>query len=136
MNNHKIYYSIMLILLVIFYTSCNSEVDVKQDYDFTVTMQKYRKEISQGDTKELEFFIQKEGDYKNSKYYASVFLRSGTGKITIDNNAINENTFYEVSNTGFKIQYTSLSKESHQIEVIVKNSFGQEKETIISLSNK
>lgn len=129
-------YPVLLALLITIFSSCDTDVDVKQDYDFEITMQKYRKEIKEGETKELEFFIKKEGNYERGEYFVSVFLRSGRGTITIGDEPLNENTFVKVNSSGFRLYYTSLSNETHQIEVIVKDSFGKEKETIVSLSNK
>ncbi|WP_085537247.1 TraQ conjugal transfer family protein [Massilibacteroides vaginae] len=133
---HSILPGILLSLLTILF-SCNSEIDIRQDYDFEVRMQKYRTEISEGETKELEFFIDKEGNYDHTKYYVSVFLRLGKGVITTDKDKMmNDNQYYEVPASGFKLYYTSQSAETHKIEILVKDSFGKEKETVVTLSNK
>lgn len=130
------YCSIFFSLLLL--SSCSSDVDItiNKEYDFTIRMQKYRTEIKTGETKELEFFIDKAGDYEGTNYYVSVFLRTGEGEITDGKKRLEENVYYEVPSNGFKLFYRSLSADSHRIEILVKNSFGKEEETIVTLSNK
>lgn len=137
---HTIKLILTAFISVLFFSlfSCSSDVDVtiNTEYDFSVRMQKYRNDIKIGETKELEFFIDKAGDYEGTKYYVSVFLRTGEGEITDGKQRLKENVYYEVPSNGFKLFYRSLSADSHRIEVLVKDSFGKEKETIVTLSNK
>ena len=125
-------------MLVFLFSSCdNTTLDIENGYGFTLTMQKYREEIKNGETKEFEFFINRESIYTETHYEVSVFLRAGTGTIAFPNgNVLEENTFYAVSDSGFILSYTSLSTETHTIEVLVRDSFGNEKETSIQLVNK
>lgn len=130
------YASVIFLLISLVFNSCSSEVNIEMDYGFSVTMQKYRQEISNGETKELEFFINRAESYMGTRYFASVFLRTGDGIFSDGKNVLEENNFFEVSSSGFKLYYTSTSSDTHKIEVIIKDSFGKEKETIISLTNK
>lgn len=134
----KILYHIAALILFVLCVSCSSDVDItiQKEYDFSIRMQKYRNEIREGETKTLEFFIDKAGRHESTKYYVSVFLRTGEGEISDGYQLLQENTYYGVSKDGFKLLYTSRSADTHTLEVIVRDSFGKERETIITLSNK
>lgn len=117
--------------------SCEQELDIKSDYAYSVTMQKYRNEIALGETLELEFFINPEGNYEPTEYYVSYFIRKGEGTVSdSDNHVLEKNTFYKVTPESFKLYYTAYEGSSHQLEVILKDSFGKEQELKIDLSTK
>lgn len=135
----SIYMLLLLSMIAISLTvaSCEQELDIKSDYAYSVTMQKYRNEIASGETLELEFFINPEGDYELAEYYVSYFIRKGEGTVSdSDNNVLEKNTFYKITPESFKLYYTAHAGSSHQLEVIIKDSFGKEKELKIDLSSK
>lgn len=115
--------------------SCEQNLDIKNDYDFSITMQKFRTDIVLGETVELEYFINREGDYVGAEYYVSYFIRKGEGTLSdSDYNVLEKNTYYKVNPDTFKLYYTAHRGSNHEIELIIKDSFGKKKELTIDLS--
>lgn len=94
-------------------------------------------EIKQGETVEIRFQIEREGKYKDTKYYIRYFQPSGTGVMkTSEGLQFTPNDRYPLSDTIFRLYYTSMSASQQTIDVYVEDSFGQVEKVTFSFTNK
>lgn len=129
---------IILFIALTGLVSCNDEINVKQDYDFSITVEKYRKEIAAGETVGFVFHLNRNGNYALTHYTVNCFIREGEGTIRDKyGNTYKMNTDYPVNDPGtFTLFYTSQCSEAQRIELVFKDSFGKSRETVIELQNK
>lgn len=125
-------------ILCLLCLSCNDELEIKQDYDFDVETEKYRSEISQDETVEFVFHLQRSGDYAQTYYFVSCFQREGSGTITDTyGNKLEMNKPYPVyTPETFKLRYTSTCADAQKIELTFSDNFDHRKELKIDLQNK
>lgn len=119
-------------------SGCSDSLSIKQDYDFTVKVEKYRTDIAEGETMNFIFHLLREGDYAQTRYSVSCFIRDGKGEIRDKyGNELKMNTAYTVYNTDtYELSYTSRCSDSQTIELTFSDSFGKIREVIIELQNK
>ena len=67
-----IYICIAALVAVLALGSCNDEIDIRQDYDFSLSSWYLQKQISTGETVEIRFYLDREGDYEKAEYEIAV----------------------------------------------------------------
>lgn len=128
----KYIYIIVLFICV----ACNNKLDVQQVYKFSLATMPVPLEIKKGETVEIRFRIEREGEYKDTKYYIRYFQPSGTGVLkTSDKIDFTPNDRYPLSDTIFRLYYTSNSTDQQTIDVYVEDSFGQVEKVTFSFTN-
>lgn len=130
---------VMAIIISCYYlTACDNDLSVRQDYDFTVKVEKYRTDIAEGETMKFIFHWVREGNFVQTKYFVSCFIRDGQGEIRDKyGNELKMNTAYTVYDTdAYELSYTSQCSDSHTIELTFSDSFGNVREIIVELQNK
>ncbi len=128
----KYIYIIVLFICV----ACNNKLDVQQVYKFSLATMPVPLEIKKGETVEIRFRIEREGEYKDTKYYIRYFQPSGTGVLkTSDKIEFTPNDRYPLSDTIFRLYYTSNSTDQQTIDVYVEDSFGQVEKVTFSFTN-
>ncbi len=131
--------SILAVMLFCYYLiACDDGITIKQNFDFSVSVEKYRTEIVKDETMKLVFHLQREGNYVQTKYFVSCFIRNGQGTIRDKfGNELMMNTAYTVYDTdAYELSYTSQCSDSHTIELTFSDSFGNIREVVIELQNK
>lgn len=127
--------ALLLILVVALAFSCEQRVDIQRNFNFEISAEKFREDMKVGETKIVVVHIRREGVYNEAEYYASLFLREGTGTLTDQtDNVLDNNVYYKVNPEEFLIHYTAHQKGTHKIELTVKDTSGLEKEFVIDLS--
>ncbi len=108
------------------FSSCNSDLDIKQDYPFDLLTMPVPKKVAKGETIEIRCQITKEGEYKKAKYYIRYFQPDGTGELKTENGTVlTPNDLFLLDNTVFRLYYTSHCKDLQKIDIYIEDSFGQ-----------
>lgn len=114
-----------LFALVFTLSSCNDDLDVQQSYPFTVEVMPYGDKITKGQTVELRFEIQPEGNYTNTLYTIRYFQYEGKGQLKlVDGPTLVNNDRVLLESKTFRLNYTARSSEAHKFLVVVEDSFG------------
>lgn len=59
-----LYICIGALFAVLAFTSCNDDIDIRQDYDFSLSSWYLQKQIATGETVEIRFYLDREGTMK------------------------------------------------------------------------
>ena len=128
----KIFCSIVIIGGLLLANSCSDNLEIKNDYDFTVTHLPVPKRLKTGETAEIRFELNRSGIYANAKYYVRYFQFDGEGTLTLDGQVLSPNDSYELKTLGttpkcksetFRMYYTSQSEEQQVIELTFYDTF-------------
>ena len=113
------------IIFAIGLSSCNDDLDVQQSYPFTVEVMPFTEKIVKGQTVELRFEIQPEGNYTNTLYTIRYFQYDGEGTLKlVDGPVLVNNDRVLLESKTFRLNYTAKSSEAHKFLVVVEDNFG------------
>lgn len=119
-------YILFTLLLALAACACSDDIDIKQDYEFSVTHLPVPKKLQVNEIAEIRCTLHRSGEYKNTRYYLRWFQYDGTGQLWMDNgDPFLPNDTYEVINASFRLYFRSLSEDAHNIEVVFFDSFGK-----------
>lgn len=117
----------LFILLIVFLSACNDDLQVKKDFGFTVSHLPVPKSIKNGETIEIRFRIDSDGHYNGTSYYLRYFLYDGKGTLmTANGTAFIPNDCYELEEKEFRLYYTSHADQQHNFEIVFYDNFGNE----------
>ena len=71
-------------LLAMAVSSCDSELDVQQQYPFTVETMPVPKQLANGETAEIRCEVKSEGDFDGTVYTIRYFQYDGTGSLKLE----------------------------------------------------
>lgn len=128
-----------VLLIVGFHLSaCNSELDIQQAYEFDIRTMPVRKEIKQGETVEIRCSLIEKGTFAENKYNFRFFQSEGYGELRLgkDGETFLPNDRYPLPEKEFRLYYTSRSAESQTFEVVIADSFGNEKRLEFGFNTK
>ncbi len=127
--------------------SCNDEIDIKKDYDFSLSTWYLQKTIQQGEAVEIRFTLDKSGNFDGAEYSIGyiqmegkgiVYDEAGTLLVNREMHALDDmanvdrsHPFREV----FTLYYRSMGDKKSELKFIVMDNFGQQTELSISFSN-
>ncbi len=119
-------------------SACNSELDVQQAYEFDIQTMPVRKEINQNETIEIRCSLIEKGTFADNRYTIRFFQSEGYGELKLgkDGEAFLPNNRYPLLEKEFRLYYTSKSAESQTFEVVVADSFGNEKRLEFGFNTK
>jgi hypothetical protein len=115
--------------------SCTDDLEIKNDYGFTVTHLPVPKRLKKGETAEIRFELVPSGNYANAKYYVRYFQTDGTGKLTLDGRTLAPNDGYELKKETFRMYYTSQCEEQQVIDLTFYDTFKNQAEVRFSFSH-
>ena len=115
--------------------SCSDDLDIKNDYGFTVTHLPVPKRLKKGETAEIRFELVRSGKYANAKYYVRYFQYDGKGVLTLDGRSLIPNDSYELKKETFCMYYTSQCEEQQVIDMVFYDNFRNEFDVSFSFSN-
>ena len=106
--------------------SCSDDLDIQQEYPFTVEAMPVADKIAGGQTVEIRLEINEEGSFSGTLYTLRYFQPDGNGLLKLeDGTVLKPNDRYLLSEKKFRLYYTSRStNEAQTIEKIrsyVKN---------------
>lgn len=111
-------------LLAMAVSSCDSELDVQQQYPFTVETMPVPKQLANGETAEIRCEVKSEGDFDGTVYTIRYFQYDGTGSLKLENGTVfKPNDRYLLEDTKFRLYYTSQCNEAQNLVVVVENNW-------------
>ena len=115
--------------------SCSDDLEIKNDYGFTVTHLPVPKRLKKGETAEIRFELVPAGKYANAKYYVRYFQPDGKGTLTLEGRSLIPNDSYELRKEEFRMYYTSQCEEQQVIDLTFYDTFKNKVEVSLSFSN-
>ena len=113
------------IIFAIGLSSCDDDLDVQQSYPFTVEVMPFTEKIVKGQTVELRFEIQPEGNYTNTLYTIRYFQYDGEGTLKlVDGPVLVNNDRVLLESKTFRLNYTAKSDGAHKFLVVCEDNFG------------
>lgn len=114
-----------LFALVLTLSSCSDDLDIQQSYPFTVEVMPFAEKIVKGQTVELRFEIQPEGNYTNTLYTIRYFQYDGEGTLKlVDGPVLVNNDRVLLESKTFRLNYTAKSDGAHKFLVVCEDNFG------------
>ena len=138
------YICIGALFAVLAFGSCNDDIDIRQDYDFILSSWYLQKQIATGETVEIRFYLDREGDYERAEYEIGYIQMEGKGEV-FDSEGVKlinrevrpltevpgldtENPVRQV----FTLFYRSTSARRSELKFFVRDNFGQERELAVT----
>ena len=139
-----LYICIGALLAALAFSSCNDEIDIRQDYDFSLSSWYLQKQIATGETVEIRFYLDREGDYEKAEYEIGYIQMEGKGEV-FDSEGVKlinrevrpltevpgldtENPVRQI----FTLFYRSTSAGRSELKFFVRDNFGQERELAVT----
>ena len=106
--------------------ACDNELDIRQEYPFTVESMPVADEIVNGETVEIRLEIKPEGNFSGTVYTLRYFQPDGKGSLKMeDGTVLKPNDRYLLNEWKFRLYYTSQSgKESQTIDLYFEDNWG------------
>lgn len=110
-------------------SACDSKLDIQQAYEFDIRTMPVRKDIKQNETVEVRCTLIETGNFADNRYTIRYFQSEGYGELQLgkDGDVFLPNDRYSLPDKEFRLYYTSRSDDSQQFEVVVEDSFGNER---------
>ena len=126
----------LLYIFLLCIAGCNDTLDVQQVYKYTIATMPVPTTVKQGETVEIRFQINREGDYKETKYYIRYFQPSGKGILKMSDGTIfTPNDRFPLESEIFRLYYTSTSTDQQTIDIYIEDNFGQVEKVLFSFTN-
>ena len=139
-----LYICIGALFAVLAFGSCNDDIDIRQDYDFSLSSWYLQEQIETGETVEIRFYLDREGDYEKAEYEIGYIQMEGKGEVT-DSEGVRlvnrevrplaevpeldrENPVRQI----FTLFYRSTSARRSELKFFVWDNFGQERELAVT----
>lgn len=133
----KAIFGVYLIGMILLLTVCNSQLDIQQNYKFTITSMPVQKSIAHSETAEIRMKINREGYFDETKFYIRYFQPDGDGELKLEDGTILlPNDLYALQKEEFRLYYTSNSTEQQKIDIYVEDNFGQIEHLTFSFNNR
>lgn len=139
-----LYICIGALFAVLAFSSCNDGIDIRQDYDFSLSSWYLQKQIATGETVEIRFYLDREGNYEKAEYEIGYIQMEGKGEVTDSEGArlVNREVrpLAEVPGLDtknpvkqvFTLFYHSTSGRRSELKFFVRDNFGQEREMTVT----
>ena len=136
--NKKTWTGLLLSLLLL--CSCNDGVEIKQDYDFSLSSWYLQKQVEMGETVEIRFYLTREGDYDKARYELGYIQMDGKGEVfdsegtrlinreVIPLNAVPGLNAERPEKQVFTLFYRSTSTKRSKLKFFLRDNFNQERE--------
>ena len=139
-----LYICIGALFAVLAFSSCNDGIDIRQGYDFSLSSWYLQKQIATGETVEIRFYLDREGDYERAEYEIGYIQMEGKGEV-FDSEGVKlinrevrpltevpgldtENPVRQI----FTLFYRSTSAGRSELKFFVRDNFGQERELTVT----
>lgn len=143
-----LYKCIAALVAVLALGSCDDGIDIRQDYDFRLSSWYLQKQIATGETVEIRFYLDREGDYEKAEYEIGYIQVEGKGDVS-DSEGVKlvnrevkplaevpgldtENPVKQV----FTLFYRSTSAKRSELKFFVRDNFGQEREMTVTFDTE
>jgi hypothetical protein len=130
-------YILHALLLPVVVCGCNDDLDIKQDYRYSIETLPLPKSLKQGQTVAPEFSIIREGYYTGASYRFRYFQSEGEGTLKNDKGqTLAMNRFHAIASDNFVLNYQCDSEEQQQLDFVFEDNFGQRVEYSITFTSK
>lgn len=143
-----LYKCIAALVAVLALGSCDDGIEIRQDYDFRLSSWYLQKQIATGETVEIRFYLDREGDYEKAEYEIGYIQVEGKGEVS-DSEGVKlvnrevkplaevpgldtENPVKQV----FTLFYRSTSAKRSELKFFVRDNFGQEREMAVTFDTE
>jgi hypothetical protein len=143
-----LYICIGALFSVLAFSSCNDEIDIRQDYDFKLSSWYLQKQVATGETVEIRFYLDREGDYEKAEYEIGYIQIEGKGEVfdsegmKLVNREVRplaevpeldtKNPVKQV----FTLFYRSTSAKRSEVKFFVRDNFGRERELTVTFDTE
>ncbi|MDE8691538.1 DUF3872 domain-containing protein, partial [Faecalibacterium sp. DFI.5.82] len=103
--------------------ACDNELDIRQEYPFTVETMPVADEITDGETVEIRLEIKPEGNFAGTVYTLRYFQPDGKGTLRMDDGMVLlPNDRYPLDREVFRLYYTSESEDQQTIDIYFEDN--------------
>ena len=144
----NVLYISLLLVSVLSFISCDDKINIRREYDFNLSSWYLQKQIAAGETVEIRFYLDREGDYERTEYEIGYIQIEGKGEV-FDSKGVRlvnrevkplanvpgldrENPLKQV----FTLFYRSTSAKRSELRFFVRDNFGQEREMTVSFDTE
>lgn len=143
-----LYKCIAALVAVLALGSCDDGIEIRQDYDFRLSSWYLQKQIATGETVEIRFYLDREGDYEKAEYEIGYIQVEGKGEVSDSEGTklVNREVkpLAEVSGLDtenpvkqvFTLFYRSTSAKRSELKFFVRDNFGQEREMTVTFDTE
>jgi len=125
-------YILYALLLPVVVCGCNDNLDIKQDYRYSIESLPLPKSIKQGQTVALEFSIIREGYYTGTSYRFRYFQSEGEGTLKNDKGkTLPINRFHAIASDNFVLIYKCIVEGQQQLDFVFEDNFCQRVEYMV-----
>ena len=133
----KMMFRVYIIGMILLLSACNSQLDIQQQYPFTLSAMPVQKSIVIDETAEIRMKIIREGHFEETEYYIRYFQVDGAGDLKLeDGTVLLPNDLYKLTEGVFRLYYTSKSTDQQKIDIYVEDNFGQTEQISFNFNNK
>ena len=133
----KMMFGVYIIGMILLLSACNSQLDIQQQYSFTLSAMPVPKSLEIGETVEIKMKLHREGYFEETEYYIRYFQVDGAGDLKLeDGTVLLPNDLYKLTEGVFRLYYTSKSTDQQKIDVYVEDNFGQTEQITFNFNNK
>lgn len=120
------------------FISCSGDLDIQQEYPFTVEAMPVADKITNGETVEIRLEIKEDGTFAGTLYTLRYFQPAGSGLLkTEDGTVLKPNDRYLLGEKKFRLYYTSKSaNEAQTIDLYFENNWGELQQLSFGFNNK
>lgn len=118
------FFSATLVVLAAFaLVSCDNEMDVQQEYPFTVETMPVPTRIVKGETVEIRCELKREGRFHDARYTIRYFQPDGKGTLRMDDGMVLlPNDRYPLDREVFRLYYTSACEDQQTIDIYFEDN--------------
>ena len=133
----KMMFGVYIIGMILLLSACNSQLDIQQQYPFTLSAMPVQKSIVIDETAEIRMKIIRDGHFEETEYYIRYYQPDGTGDLKLeDGTVLLPNDLYKLTEDVFRLYYTSKSTDQQKIDIYVEDNFGQTEQISFNFNNK
>ena len=133
----KMMFGVYIIGMILLLSACNSQLDIQQQYPFTLSAMPVPKSIEIEETVEIRMKLLREGYFEETEYYIRYFQVDGAGDLKLeDGTVLLPNDLYKLTEGVFRLYYTSKSTDQQKIDIYVEDNFGQTEQISFNFNNK
>ncbi|GAB6868282.1 hypothetical protein JCM16496A_06870 [Bacteroides rodentium JCM 16496] len=113
----------LVALAAVALVSCDNDLDVQQEYPFTVETMPVPTRIVKGETVEVRCELKREGRFSDARYTIRYFQPDGKGTLRMDDGMVLlPNDRYPLDREVFRLYYTSECEDQQAIDIYFEDN--------------
>lgn len=113
----------LVALAAVALVSCDNDLDVQQEYPFTVETMPVPTRIVKGETVEVRCELKREGRFSDARYTIRYFQPDGKGTLRMDDGMVLlPNDRYPLDREVFRLYYTSACEDQQSIDIYFEDN--------------